>query len=203
MHRIYFENRSITVCGPEDPVLGDPNTVKYIPSPDDDMRAAAAMLETGEYPGNICIPAADEEGTYRRLCSVFREVSAAGGLVRNLRGDFLLIRRNSMWDLPKGHREPGEDIRITAVREVEEETGIRNLRLGDLICVTDHCYLHAGVWHLKHTWWYGMLYDGPTDLFPQEEEDIAKAAWVARSGLPPYLKDTFPSIAEVFRKAGV
>ena len=46
-----------------------------------------------------------------------------------------------------------------------------------------------------------MLYTKPVDLIPQKEEDIAKAAWVARSSLPPFLKNTYPSIIEVFREA--
>ena len=43
-----------------------------------------------------------------------------------------------------------------------------------------------------------MTYDAPVDLTPQTEEDITKAAWVAKSSLPPFLKDTYPSIKEVF-----
>jgi hypothetical protein len=48
-----------------------------------------------------------------------------------------------------------------------------------------------------------MLYTDPVDLTPQREEDISKAAWVAKSSLPPYLRDSFPSIQEVFREARV
>ena len=48
-----------------------------------------------------------------------------------------------------------------------------------------------------------MLYDAPLDLTPQREEDISKAAWVARSSLTPFLLNTYPSIVEVFREAGV
>ena len=56
---------------------------------------------------------------------------------------------------------------------------------------------------LTHTSWYNMLYTNPTDLTPQKEEDISKAAWVAKSSLPPFLKNTYPSILEVFRAAKV
>ena len=87
--------------------------------------------------------------------------------------------------------------------QVQEETGIEQLQLGNLICITDHCYKRNGMWHLKHTWWYEMLYTDPTDLTPQKEEDIAKAAWVAKSSLPPFLHNTYPSILEVFREAKV
>ena len=105
------------------------------------------------------------------------------------------------WSWTGGHLDGCGDPLETAVREAREETGVDELELQDLICVTDHCYLRDGIWHLKHTWWYDMLYPKPVDLVPQKEEDIAKAAWVARSSLPPFLKNTYPSILEVFREA--
>ncbi|MEM9585742.1 MAG: NUDIX domain-containing protein [Planctomycetota bacterium] len=37
---------------------------------------------------------------------------------------FLLMKHTDRWDLPKGHCEPGETLRSTALRETEEETGI-------------------------------------------------------------------------------
>jgi hypothetical protein len=45
-----------------------------------------------------------------------------------------------------------------------------------------------------------MLHTDPADLTPQREEDISKAAWVAKSSLPPFLLNTYPSIVEVFRE---
>ena len=161
------------------------------------------MFEVQDTLSRIYIPTPDIEQTYRRICGEFREVNAAGGLVSNRRGDYLLISRSGLWDLPKGHQEAGEDIEVTALREVQEETGVEELELRRLICITDHVYLRGGVWHLKHTWWYDMLYTNPTDLTPQREEDISKAAWVAKSSLPPFLKNTYPSIQEVFREARI
>ena len=141
------------------------------------------------------------ERKYRDICAEFKEVDAAGGLVSNGKGEYLLIRRNGLWDLPKGHREPGEEIETTALREVQEETGMMSLELRDLICVTDHCYFRDGIWHLKHTWWYDMLCTAPADLIPQREEGITEAVWVAESDLSTCLEHTFPSIVEVFRNA--
>jgi 8-oxo-dGTP pyrophosphatase MutT (NUDIX family) len=58
------------------------------------------------------------------------EVRAAGGVVR--RGDdVLLVHRPKYddWTLPKGKLDPGETDEQAALREVEEETGLR-CRLG-------------------------------------------------------------------------
>jgi ADP-ribose pyrophosphatase YjhB (NUDIX family) len=203
IHKIYFENRVIIICKPEDLALSDPNAIQFTPGESMDIHSLVTMVEASETLHRICIPTDDIEETYERICAEFLEVNAGGGLVSNRRGDFLLISRNGLWDLPKGHQDLGEDIRETALREVQEETGIEKLILRDLICITDHCYKRNGTWHLKHTWWYDMLYTDPTDLTPQREEDIAKAAWVAKSSLPPFLTNTYPSIAEVFREAKV
>ena len=203
MHKIYFEKRSIVICTGDEAALADPNSVEFHLGERVDIHALVGMFEASATLSRIYIPTDEIETTYRRLCAEFREVNAAGGLVSNRRGDFLLIRRDNLWDLPKGHQEEGEDIRETALREVCEETGVNQLRIRRLICVTDHCYKRGGVWHLKHTWWYDMLYTDPVDLTPQREEDITQAAWVAKSSLPPFLKNTYPSIAEVFREAKI
>ena len=53
----------------------------------------------------------------------------AGGIVyrhKDKTVEFLLVqasKQRAHWVLPKGHIEPGEDPRVTAVREVKEETG--------------------------------------------------------------------------------
>lgn len=203
IHKIYFERRCIVICSPQDEALADPNAICFSLGEGVGIRTLVEMLESGADLLKVCIPSPDPEATYRHVCSEFYEVNAAGGLVSNRRGDYLLIRRNGLWDLPKGHQEAGEDIEVCAMREVEEETGVHQLQLRELICITDHCYFRNGKWHLKHTWWYDMLYTNPDDLTPQAEEDITKAAWVAKSSLPAYLTNTFPSIAEVFREAKV
>lgn len=203
MHKIYFEKRCIIICEPGEGALTDPNAVEYHISEHFSLGTLVAMFEASSSLSRIYIPTSDTGLMYRKLCAEFKEVDAAGGLVRNRRGDYLIIRRNGLWDLPKGHREAGEDIRETAVREVEEETGIDSLECLELICITDHCYLRNGIWHLKHTWWYDMLNNAPEGLTPQREEDISKAAWVAKSSLPPFIKDSYPSIMEVFREAKV
>jgi 8-oxo-dGTP diphosphatase len=58
------------------------------------------------------------------------DVLAAGGLVLR-EGDIAVVHRPKYddWSLPKGKLDKGEDFEQAAVREVEEETGLR-CRLG-------------------------------------------------------------------------
>ncbi len=191
------------ICGADDQALSDPNAIQFKIGESIDIHTLVNMVESSDSLYRVCIESKDIERTYGDICREFKEVNAGGGLVSNRRGDYLLISRNGLWDLPKGHQDPGEPIETTALREVQEETGINDLQLRSLICITDHCYRRDGIWHLKHTWWYDMLHTDPTDLTPQREEDISKAAWVAKSSLPPYLLNTYPSIVEVFREARV
>lgn len=203
MRKIYLENRCIIICNEDDLVLGDSNAILFKVGNSGGLTDMIEMFEASATIQRIYIPTSNIDETYKRVCNEFHEVNAGGGLVANRRGDFLLINRNGLWDLPKGHQDPGEDIRTTALREVREETGIDSLELKELICITDHCYKRNNEWHLKHTWWYKMLDRKPIELIPQKEEDISKAAWVARSSLPPFLQNTYPSIAEVFKEAKV
>ena len=145
------------------------------------------------YAGDRLIPLED-------LGDNYKEVNAAGGLVKNDKGQYLMIRRNDRWDLPKGHQEPDEAITGTALREVWEETGLEGLQLQDFICVTHHCYIRDGKWILKHTWWYNMLCTEPQDTVPQTEENITQAVFMDKDEVAESLKDAYPSIREVFAK---
>jgi 8-oxo-dGTP pyrophosphatase MutT (NUDIX family) len=69
-------------------------------------------------------------------------VRAAGGLVvrQSERGAEVLVVHRSQyddWTFPKGKVEPGESVEECAVREVEEETGLR-CELGDELPSTSY-----------------------------------------------------------------
>jgi 8-oxo-dGTP pyrophosphatase MutT (NUDIX family) len=127
-------------------------------------------------------------------------IIAAGGLVQNSKGEMLLIYRRGFWDLPKGKLDAGESIPDCAIREVQEETGIQTLELGQFICTTTHHYFDKWINKdaEKHTHWYAMLSLENETLVPQTEEDIEKIEWVPREQLPQYLLQTYPTIRSVF-----
>ena len=70
----------------------------------------------------------------------FTIVQAAGGMVKNEKNETLLIFRRGKWDLPKGKLDKGESLEECAVREVEEETGLKNVKLVSPLIITYHTY---------------------------------------------------------------
>jgi len=105
---------------------------------------------------------------------------AAGGVVLNSdAGMILLIKRNGVWDLPKGKLEEGETIPECAVREVEEETGLKALQIKSALCETYHEYKEHGKLIGKTTHWFLMNgIDIPKQsLTPQKDEGITDLKW--------------------------
>ncbi|MVN23181.1 NUDIX hydrolase [Mucilaginibacter arboris] len=144
------------------------------------------------------------KSTLKKLAKSVRLIEAAGGLVRNERKEYLVIFRNGVWDLPKGKIEEGEKTRKAAVREVEEECGIRVKKAGRKICKTYHVYPQRNKeLALKKTHWYRMKAEGQEKLKPQKEEGITKACWFTREKFTILTQNTYPSIVDVLDTIGL
>ncbi len=131
----------------------------------------------------------------------FKLIKACGGLVKNKTGEVLLIFRRGKWDLPKGKLDDGETLQECASREVQEETGLREIEIMAEINTTYHTYLQFGKHILKESHWYMMLAKGNEAFKPQFEEDITEIRWVKKIDLKKYLDNTFPTIISVLKNA--
>lgn len=142
------------------------------------------------------------EESFADFCRAFSIIDAAGGLVKNTLGEVLMIHRLGKWDLPKGKMEAGESPPNTALREVEEECGIRKLTIQDTTPFTTyHTYEINGQRKLKRTWWYAMKSEWTKALVPQTEEGISKVEWVPEGdALNSKLRNTFENIREVIKE---
>jgi 8-oxo-dGTP pyrophosphatase MutT (NUDIX family) len=130
----------------------------------------------------------------------FTVIEAAGGIVRNEKGELLMIYRLGKWDLPKGKLEPGELLKDCAVREVEEETGLKDITLNEKAGETYHAYNAYGKHYLKTSHWYHMTCSSYQQLVPQTEEDITAIEWVNEIKLKEALQNTYPSIKDILSK---
>lgn len=127
----------------------------------------------------------------------FKEIKAAGGLVQNPKGEFLFIFRRGSWDLPKGKIEKRESKRQATLREITEETGVKNMEVVQRIMVTRHTYRsNVGRRIIKKSYWY--LINAPKQsLKPQSNEDIEKARWMTLEQFFNTKRKVYPNIIDV------
>ena len=127
----------------------------------------------------------------------FKIISAAGGLVLNPKKEVLFIYRNNIWDLPKGWIEKDESIETAAIREVEEECGIFNLKLIKPLTTSYHIYNQNGI-TLKQTYWFLMTSDYEKKLVPQIEEGITEVIFKNNKAVNEALKNSYANIKLVY-----
>jgi 8-oxo-dGTP pyrophosphatase MutT (NUDIX family) len=139
----------------------------------------------------------DVKSTFIQIKDSVRVIEAAGGLVKNEENKYLFIKRNGKWDLPKGKLEPNEKKKAAAVREVEEECGIRIKTLGKKLLKTYHVYEIKGKVVLKVSHWYAMEAKSKQKLVPQIEEGITAVKWFDKSKWNVIRSNTYANILDV------
>ena len=140
----------------------------------------------------------DEKLIMKTLRAKLPVEKAGGGLVYNKDGDVLFIFRNGKWDLPKGGTEKNETIEETAMREVEEETGVNGLVITDKLQKTYHIFKRNGRYKLKITQWFEMRtkYEGIPQ--GQADEGIERVEWVNPKDIKFLLENSYENIKLLF-----
>ncbi|MCW5517732.1 NUDIX hydrolase [Muriicola sp. Z0-33] len=125
-------------------------------------------------------------------------VVAAGGVVTNPKGKVLFIYRNKRWDLPKGRLDKGETIEQCALREVEEETGVKGLLIENFLMTTYHIFKLKGEYRLKEVHWFAMTTDYDGELKGEKKEGIQKVRWKGPKKIQKALKQSYANIKILF-----
>jgi 8-oxo-dGTP pyrophosphatase MutT (NUDIX family) len=141
----------------------------------------------------------DIEELRERFKSCFQQIYAAGGLVRNSEGRYLIMKRRGKWDLPKGKVNRNETIEDAAIREVTEECGLHDLEIVSPLLSTYHSYFIDDQHILKRTSWFEMVYNGREEPVPQFDEDIIEIRWVRKEELPNITTNTYMAILDVLK----
>jgi len=166
------------------------------------------------------------EDQYDKMLNTFfsfhEMVEAAGGVVFNENSEILFIHRNGKWDLPKGKIsgkdrrkaekdsavKPGKSdtvdfeeqvARIAAIREVNEETGMKTLKISGDLPSTYHVYFIDNRRIVKHTRWFRMEGSSENTLKPQISEGIIIARWVPVKSLGCIFEHTYESLKPLIK----
>ncbi len=150
---------------------------------------------------SIAITNGDFAVIFTELKTMFHYIEAAGGFIEK-ENKFLFIHRHGRWDLPKGKLEKKETIENAAIRECEEECGIKELKIIKPLHSTFHIYAHKNSFALKQSYWFYMISSYNKALVPQTEEDIDRVEWFTKTEIEAtILSDTYFTISDVVKQA--
>lgn len=189
MHKVFVNNKPIILTteihrenGFKNYLLREVNIGKIIKDLKETKLKSVRLIDS------------DKENLLKNFLKLLPNVVAAGGKVYNKNKEVLFIYRNDKWDLPKGGAERKETIDKTAIREVEEETGVKGLKITKPLEMTYHIFKRNGRHKIKVTYWFEMLTDFDGELVPQEKEGITKVKWLSRSQIDIAMNNSYANI---------
>lgn len=195
MYKVFFNDRSI-ILGSKPENFSENHPHSFYVEDENQLIVCVAKFIDNEAVKHVFIYADDPEKIFRSFKKLFHRIDAAGGIVRNNNGDYLVIKRLGLWDLPKGKLEKGEKKKEGAMREVIEECGLSKVEITGKLPSTWHSYTRKGKRMLKRTYWYEM-YSEDVQLTPQTEEDITEVRWVPLKEMNQILENTYMSIKNI------
>lgn len=199
-YKIYFNDGALVIADSPEALRGLSN-MYFIG--DDELQKSFKILLSSQNNGKplhfglIC---PDPKATVKEFMEEFTVIQAAGGLVFNKENQLLTIKRNGLWDLPKGKIERHEDQMAAALREVMEETGINMINISDKVGETYHVYYEDDILLLKETHWYLMNSTGKGTLKPQMEEGISEVKFADLDWFNTAEFSSYQSVHDVIRK---
>lgn len=200
---IYFGDKPVILCDEIDKVVNEilhhPDAVFVDEVSPKAIKSMLHEIKKEEFHAGV-LWHADLEKLKETFFKNFKVIEAAGGIVQNDKKEILFINRLDKWDLPKGKIEKGENEEDCAVREVTEETGVRDLHLKKKTGETYHVYDAFGKHFLKISHWYHMTCPSGQQLVPQTEEHITDIKWVKTKDIAAPMENTYPSIKDILSK---
>ena len=193
MYKIFFGERYLLIT---DKNTNNTNNLRHI-SEVRNLEEFVKEFDTFVDLKSYTIVAEKPGEVFDQLKQFFPCIEAGGGVVENTKGEILIIFRYGKWDLPKGKKEKNEDFAECALREVEEECGIKGHKIVSPIIDTFHTYKIKQKLFMKHTRWFKMEYSGSLECTPQLEEDISQAIWVHPRDMQKIFDNTYLSLIHI------
>jgi ADP-ribose pyrophosphatase YjhB (NUDIX family) len=199
MYKVFLNDRVIKIGSRENITINETTVFFSDNCSKNDIRKWFAAFEPGSL-NEISLVTGNPGNFLLKFQKAFIPIQAAGGVVVST-GRILFIFRNGKWDLPKGKLDKGESTSEAALREVEEETGIKPGGIDFQLPSTWHIYTpYAGSndqWILKETAWYQMNCNGNLTGTPQQEEGITQVRWIPGNNLEEVMNNTYENLKQI------
>jgi len=198
--KVFFGEKAVHLCNEKDAtieaLMHHPHTIFIDELSNHAINTLLHEIKKETFHAGIIIHE-DLEKLKKLFFHHFTSIEAAGGIVQNEKNEILFIFRRGKWDLPKGKMEVGETSELCAEREIEEETGIKNMLLKKKIGNTYHVYDEFGKHYLKTTHWFHFTCSSNQQLQAQTEEDITAVTWVPTKNISQPMENSYASIRDI------
>lgn len=201
MYKVFFNDSTIRIDA--ESKTSSKNNIIQITENEHHVFAGELLsrIESKDIKQDFVIVDDNPKKLWKSFREQLKELPAAGGLVMNENRELLFIKRLGVWDLPKGKIEKKETAEKAAIREVEEECGIKDLQVIRQLDSTFHIYRSPYIKKtnklvLKETKWFLMSTNNNQSLTPQTEENIEEVRWFAPDKLEEVMDNTYSSIRE-------
>jgi 8-oxo-dGTP pyrophosphatase MutT (NUDIX family) len=201
--KIYFNDKFIEFIQSESQVSHNQSIKKTLTLKDEnkELKKIIDTFLSDSKSYSIIVSDKNIERVLSTLKTMFYYIEAAGGFIEKDK-KYLCIHRHGRWDLPKGKLELNETIEAAAVRECEEECGIKQLHITKQLASTFHIYPYKKGFALKQSFWFYMQTNYSEKLIPQIEESIDEVRWFSEQEIKSLvLPDTYYTITDVIKAA--
>ena len=193
MYQVFYKKKIILLTD----VLQEGKDFKSFPIKDVKFKKVIKLLNK-KNTNSVHLFHKNKDKLLKYFFKLIPTVIAAGGKITNSKSETLFIYRNDKWDLPKGKAEKNEQLPQTALREVKEETGIKEVSINKPLDITYHIFRRNNEYRLKVTYWFDMFSDYEGIFFPQLDEGITDVKWVKKADLEEVKINSYPNIRLLF-----
>lgn len=198
--KIYYGEKPVYLCDEMDDALNEllhhPDVVFIDELSSPAIKSLIHEIKKEDFHAGI-IWNSDFEKLKKAFFKHFMVIEAAGGVVQNEEKELLFIFRRGKWDLPKGKMEKNESAETCAAREIEEETGVKRLKLKKKTGETYHIYDEFGKHILKISHWFYFTCPSKQELQPQTIEDITAVKWFKTKDIKTPVANTYATIKDI------
>jgi ADP-ribose pyrophosphatase YjhB (NUDIX family) len=196
MYKVFINDKPVILTNQLPDHTDDDGVMQHLFKDKSGLKRIISLFEQDEHTKELTIINTKENNLlYDTFVSLFKPVTTSGGIVYNDQKGMLWILRHNRWDLPKGKIDNGESMEDAAIREVEEETGLKKLQIQEKLGVTWRAYREKNNFILKSSHWYKMATARPDSrLVPQTSENITAVEWVDQKTINEKISNTYASL---------
>lgn len=196
MYKVFINEKPVVLTGEEYTGVPDKQTLVHRYSPELNLKQLVNEFDQNDFNKKlIIINIKNFDLLCKNFQSLFKIIVAAGGIVYHPARGMLWIVRHNRWDLPKGKIDENESLEKAAIRETEEETGLKGLYICEPLGITRHAYRQKGEFILKTSHWYKMGTTQPNIVpVPQENEGITRVEWANVFTVQEKINNTYASL---------